>query len=86
MSENLSAKVVKVGINFGEGARPVGQLAIRERTIYFEYDSTFIERGMEISPIRLPLQPGVQSFEHDLFEGLPEYLMIVYLMVGDDFC
>ena len=71
MSENLSAKEVKVGINFGEGARPVGRLAIRERTIYFEYDNTFIECGIEISPLRLPLQPGVQTFDYGLFEGLP---------------
>ena len=71
MSENLSAKEVKVGINFGEGARPIGRLAIRERTIYFEYDNTFIECGIEISPLRLPLQPGVQTFDYGLFEGLP---------------
>ena len=71
MSENRSATEVKVGINFGEGTRPVGRLALRERTIYFEYDITFIENGKEISPLRLPLQPGVQSFDYGLFEGLP---------------
>lgn len=71
MNNYLSATEVKVGINFGEGVSPVGRLAIRERTIYFEYDSAFIKRGMEISPLRLPLQPGVQSFDYDLFEGLP---------------
>ncbi len=71
MSEIKSVKEVKVGINFGNSVRPVGRLAIRDRQIYFEYDQTFIEGGLEISPLRLPLKSGVQSFDYDLFEGLP---------------
>lgn len=71
MSEIKSVKEVKVGINFGNGVHPVGRLAIRDRQIYFEYDQTFIEGGLEISPLRLPLKSGVQSFDYDLFEGLP---------------
>ena len=64
-------KEVKVGINFGDGVAPVGRLAMRERTIYFEYDRTFIERGLELSPLRLPLKSGLFSFDYNLFEGLP---------------
>ena len=71
MSKVTSVKEVKVGMNFGDGAMPVGRLAMRERTIYFEYDRTFIERGLEISPLRLPLKSGVFSFDYSLFEGLP---------------
>ena len=71
MSKIKSVKEVKVGINFGSGIHPVGRLAIRDRQIYFEYDQTFIEGGLEISPLRLPLKSGVQSFDYDLFEGLP---------------
>ncbi len=71
MKNYLSASEIKVGINFGDGVNPVGRLAMRDRHIYFEYDSSFIERGIEISPLRLPLQSGVQRFENDLFEGLP---------------
>jgi serine/threonine-protein kinase HipA len=62
---------VNVGIDFGDGPSPIGRLAIRERKIYFEYDRSFIARGLEISPVRLPLQPGLRSFEAGLFEGLP---------------
>ena len=62
---------VKVGLCFGEGADPVGRLAIRDHRIYFEYDPAFLESGIEISPIRCPLQPGVQSFDPHLFGGLP---------------
>lgn len=71
MKNYLSATEIKVGINFGDDVNPVGRLAMRDRHIYFEYDSSFIERGIEISPLRLPLQSGVQRFENDLFEGLP---------------
>ena len=71
MNNYLSVTEVKVGINFGEGVQAVGRLAAREHKIYFEYDSEFIKSGIEISPLRLPLQPGVQSFDYDLFEGLP---------------
>lgn len=71
MSKITSVKEVKVGINFGDVVMPVGRLAMRERTIYFEYDPTFIERGIEISPLRLPLRSGLSSFENNLFEGLP---------------
>ncbi len=71
MSIIQSVKEVKAGIDFGGGAISVGRLAIRKRKIYFEYDADFIDRGMEISPLRLPLQSGVQKFDYDLFEGLP---------------
>jgi serine/threonine-protein kinase HipA len=71
MSPLKSIKEIKVGIHFGEDTLAVGRLAIRERQIYFEYDQSFIERGLEISPLHLPLQSGVQHFDYSLFEGLP---------------
>jgi serine/threonine-protein kinase HipA len=61
---------VKVGIDFGAGVSPVGRLAIRGQKIYFEYDAAFVESGLEISPLRLPLKSGVTSFDPDPFEGL----------------
>lgn len=71
MNNITSVKEVKVGINFGDGVMPIGRLAMHERTIYFEYDRSFIERGLEISPLRLPLKSGVSRFDYNLFEGLP---------------
>ena len=62
---------IKVGLDFGGGSRPVGDLALREQQIYFEYDADFIRSGLGLSPIRLPLQSGVQTFDTGLFEGLP---------------
>ena len=71
MNNYPSATEVKVGINFDGDVRTVGRLAIRDRTVYFEYDNTFVEHGIEISPLNLPLQPSLQSFDYGLFEGLP---------------
>jgi serine/threonine-protein kinase HipA len=61
---------VKVGLNFGSEIQPVGRLAIRDRIIYFEYNDAFIQKGMEISPLRLPLQQGVIELPQRPFEGL----------------
>ncbi len=62
---------VNVSIDFGGGSLPLGRLAIRDHKIYFEYDRGFISRGLEVSPLQLPLQLGLQSFKIDIFEGLP---------------
>lgn len=66
-----SASAINVKLNFANDRIPVGRLALRERTIYFAYESSFIQRGLEISPFMLPLKPGVTSFGNSLFEGLP---------------
>ena len=71
MKNHLSTTEIKVGLNFGGETVPVGRLAMRERTIYFEYHSAFTHTGMEISPLKLPLKTGVASFDYALFEGLP---------------
>ncbi len=47
---------VKVGLDFGSEILPVGRLAIRDHTIYFEYQASFIQKKLEISPIRLTSQ------------------------------
>ena len=62
---------VKVGLDFGRGTIPVGRLARHTGQIYFEFQPDFLERGLEISPLHLPLQPGLQTFDRLLFEGLP---------------
>jgi serine/threonine-protein kinase HipA len=70
MSNHLSVLEVKVKLDFGDEIVPVGRLASRNNRIYFEYDAEFIKSGLEISPIRLPLETGVKSFDPFLFEGL----------------
>ena len=62
---------IKVGLNFGENTLPIGRLASRERRIYFEYDAAFLTQNLVISPLKLPLESGVKTFDPHLFEGLP---------------
>lgn len=66
---------LNVGLDFGSKQNQhiisLGRLAIRNRTIYFEYDAEFLARQLNVSPVRLPLQNGLQSFDKTLFEGLP---------------
>ena len=52
------------------GRRKVGRLAFKDRQILFEYDASFIASGIEISPIKLPLRPGVHIADTTIFDGL----------------
>ena len=71
MSTIKTTNEIKVSLDFGTKRIAVGRLAMRERKIYFEYERSFIELNLAISPIKLPLQSGLQSFDTTLFEGLP---------------
>lgn len=48
----------------------VGRLALRQRQVLFEYDPAFIASGIEISPFKLPLKPGVITAPDMIFDGL----------------
>jgi serine/threonine-protein kinase HipA len=61
---------LRVGLDFGSEIQPVGRLAIRDHIIYFEYANSFIQKGMELSPFRLPLQRGVFELPQRPFVGL----------------
>lgn len=63
-------KEVKVGLDFGSTAYSVGRLAITDQTIYFEYNDAFIQQGIEISPLRLPLRRGLIELPKRPFDGL----------------
>lgn len=62
---------IKIGLELAEVALPLGRLAWHDGRIYFEYDSAFLNGGLEVSPFNLPLQLGVRTFDPLLFEGLP---------------
>jgi serine/threonine-protein kinase HipA len=49
----------------------VGRLAERSRSILFEYDKDFLDSGIELSPFKLPLQPGLFEDKKRVFDGLP---------------
>ena len=48
----------------------IGSLVINKNNIFFEYDKEFLKTGLEISPYKLPLKPGVFRCDDDTFEGL----------------
>ena len=52
------------------GRRKVGRLAFKNRQILFEYDAAFLASGIEISPIKLALKPGVFVADTAIFDGL----------------
>ncbi len=62
---------VGVGLRFKDSTIPVGRLALKAGVVFFEYHREFLEHGLEISPYKLPLQPGVTRFPTTIFEGLP---------------
>ncbi|HLV24341.1 MAG TPA: type II toxin-antitoxin system HipA family toxin [Moheibacter sp.] len=65
-----SVTEIKVGLDFGTQIQSVGRLAKRDSIIYFEYDNDFVDKGIEISPLRLPLKRGLQELPARPFEGL----------------
>ena len=71
MSDIISLDKIKVGLNFGDETISVGRLASHDYKIYFEFDEAFIDLGLDISPLKLPLENGIQTFNPSLFEGLP---------------
>ena len=48
----------------------VGRLALKDRKIFFEYNSEFLKTGLELSPLKLPLKSTVFTSDGYLFEGL----------------
>lgn len=63
-------ELLYVSFHGAEGLVPVGRLAAKERRIYFEYDASFLARGIELSPFHLPLRSGVHEEKKYLFDGL----------------
>lgn len=66
----MSLKTVDVFLNTNASKITVGRLAYVDGTIYFEYDAVFLETGIELSPYKLPLKPGVHVCDDRVFEGL----------------
>jgi serine/threonine-protein kinase HipA len=65
---------INVGLNFGNETMPVGSLLLNQGRIYFEYNTAFLQRGLNLSPLHLPLEPGPKTFDPHLFDGLPGVL------------
>lgn len=64
------AALVRVNYCRGNTLLPMGRLALKEHQFFFEYDQSFLGLGLELSPFKLPLKPGVLVCETRVFEGL----------------
>lgn len=62
--------VVHVYYNGGAHRARVGQLSLKDRQIAFEADPEFLKTGLQLSPLTLPLKPGLILPEHREFQGL----------------
>jgi serine/threonine-protein kinase HipA len=58
---------VEVRLALPGGAHVVGRILDLDRRIHFQYAPAFLDSGLELSPFKLPLRPGVFD------EGMPEF-------------
>ncbi len=66
----MNPNIIKVIFCQGDRLIPMGRLAYQDRKIFFEYSSEFLELGLELSPFKLPLKPGVIPCPDFVFDGL----------------
>jgi serine/threonine-protein kinase HipA len=65
-----STELLHVFLDSEGERRKVGRLAFNNRQILFEYDEPFLASGIELSPIHLPLRPGVFRANTAIYDGL----------------
>jgi serine/threonine-protein kinase HipA len=63
-------ELLTVYLDARKDRRKVGRLAFKDRQVLFEYDASFIASDIEISPIKLPLRPGIAIADTTIFDGL----------------
>ncbi|MEM7370852.1 MAG: type II toxin-antitoxin system HipA family toxin [Bacteroidota bacterium] len=66
----MSVEKLMVGICFDESEIELGELVYANRKIYFKYHPAFIERGIQISPLKLPLSSEIMAGDPEIFDGL----------------
>lgn len=60
----MSARKLEVRLHFSsERDYRVGLLAAVDRSFVFQYDDAFLTRDLPVSPLYLPVRPGVQAYD-----------------------
>ncbi len=75
--------VVQVSFMRGKETLALGQLALKDRIIFFEYHPDFIKTGLELSPFKLPLKAGMTACRDQVLMAYLGFLMIACQMDGD---
>ncbi len=65
-----SVKKINVQLLFDAEALEVGSLVLSERSIYFKYSQEFLDRGLDISPLKLGLNAQINKANDLPFDGL----------------
>jgi serine/threonine-protein kinase HipA len=65
-----SVKKINVQLLFDTEALEVGSLVLSERSIYFKYSQEFLDRGLDISPLKLGLNAQINKANDLPFDGL----------------
>ena len=63
-------KKIIVSIQFSKNEIELGELVSEGRDIYFKYYTDFITKGIEISPLKLKLNTGINKADAIPFDGL----------------
>ena len=66
----MTREKLVVSINSGGKEMDLGELVSSGKNIYFKYYPEFIDRGMQVSPFKLPLSEEILSADQLPFEGL----------------
>lgn len=66
----IGTEKIKVSMSLEGQNIDVGELVFSNRKIYFKYTPGFLDKGLNISPVRLPYTSNVVSTEYEPFEGL----------------
>ena len=61
---------LKVSLDFGHQVQEVGMLVYERERYFFRYADSFLSSGLDISPLKLPLNNQVQEGPQHVFEGL----------------
>ena len=61
---------INVQLLFSEEEIDVGKLVLSDKSIFFRYNQPFLDRGLEISPLKLKLNPQVNKANDIPFDGL----------------
>lgn len=57
-------------LNVSLAEMPIGKLALHDRRVWFQYDTAFLSKRLELSPFKLPLRSEVITCEDRVFDGL----------------
>ncbi len=66
----MSLQTINVYLEASKPQCLVGTLAYKDKKIYFEYATEFLNRNIELSPYKLPLKAGVFTCQDRVFDGL----------------